>query len=272
MRPCILMLILCVPGCLSLHGAPGRAKPTLLATPYELPRELSKTTLPDYTIEPPDILRIEVSRLIPKSPYLLGPGDGLLVQATRPDGTQVIDQVLTVELDGTVQLGSPFDDPNTETDPALKIDGPNSVVGLSVADAKALAPALRALRARCGTSRPGAHPAPDVVPAGARISAGKSGNVARSLPWAAVVTVNWSPVICMPSPESPANRTTTSSRVWTGRAGVSRSGGPGFAGHPRGRTGYTARLPWTSEAAAANDCRCAERPFRVDPRSQGGDA
>ena len=54
---------------------------------------------------------------------------------------------------------------------------------------------------------------PNVVPAGARISAGKSGKVARSLRASAVSTVNWEPVTCMPSPESPANRITTESRV-----------------------------------------------------------
>ena len=49
------------------------------------------------------------------------------------------------------------------------------------------------------------------VPAGARISAGKSGSVARSLPTTAVASVKRLPVSCMPSPESPANRTTTRS-------------------------------------------------------------
>src|SRR4029453_16792832 len=47
--------------------------------------------------------------------------------------------------------------------------------------------------------------------AGARISAGKSGRVARSLPRTAVAFVNRSPVSCIPSPESPANLTTTRS-------------------------------------------------------------
>ena len=53
---------------------------------------------------------------------------------------------------------------------------------------------------------------PATVPAGARISAGKSGMVARSLPKAALTSVNRSPVSCMPSPESPAKRITTRSR------------------------------------------------------------
>ena len=51
------------------------------------------------------------------------------------------------------------------------------------------------------------------MPAGARISAGKSGNVAKSLPASAVSCVNWLPVTCIPSPESPAKRITTESRV-----------------------------------------------------------
>ena len=47
---------------------------------------------------------------------------------------------------------------------------------------------------------------PARVPAGARISAGKSGSVARSLPNSALALVKRSPVSCMPSPESPAKR------------------------------------------------------------------
>ena len=52
---------------------------------------------------------------------------------------------------------------------------------------------------------------PKSVPAGARISAGKLGSVARSLPAHADSVVNCSPVSCMPSPESPANRITARS-------------------------------------------------------------
>ncbi len=56
---------------------------------------------------------------------------------------------------------------------------------------------------------------PPTVPAGARISAGKSGSVARSLPNIAVASVNRLPASCMPSPESPAKRTMTRSRSST---------------------------------------------------------
>src|SRR5258708_5545132 len=50
---------------------------------------------------------------------------------------------------------------------------------------------------------------PGRLPAGARISAGKSGNVEMSLPIIADVLVNCVPVSCMPSPESPAKRMVT---------------------------------------------------------------
>src|SRR5215470_12782688 len=61
---------------------------------------------------------------------------------------------------------------------------------------------------------------PKSVPAGARISAGKFGSVEMSLPAHAASVVNCSPVTCMPSPESPANRITARFRVRRGLATV----------------------------------------------------
>jgi hypothetical protein len=64
---------------------------------------------------------------------------------------------------------------------------------------------------------------PGSEPAGARISAGKSGSVLMSLPKTAAVRVNWVPVSCMPSPESPAKRIVTRSSSSTSgpRSGAS---------------------------------------------------
>src|SRR5215210_3479462 len=56
---------------------------------------------------------------------------------------------------------------------------------------------------------------PGSDPAGARISAGKSGSVLTSLPKTAAVRVNCEPVNCIPSPESPAKRIVTRSSSWT---------------------------------------------------------
>src|SRR5688500_5938454 len=50
---------------------------------------------------------------------------------------------------------------------------------------------------------------PASVPAGARISAGKSGSVLMSLPSSADVSVNCIPASCIPSPLSPAKRIVT---------------------------------------------------------------
>src|ERR671914_1980556 len=89
---------------------------------------------------------------------------------------------------------------------------------------------------------------PWTVPAGARISAGKSGSVARSLPSTAVAFVNRSPVSCIPSPESPANRTTTFSLASTAFVTppmVSRDGtGPTGQG-----SGTDGRNPWRGPSA-----------------------
>ena len=64
---------------------------------------------------------------------------------------------------------------------------------------------------------------PGSEPAGARISAGKSGSVLMSLPKTAAVRVNCVPVSCIPSPESPANRMVTRSSSWM--SGPSSGGG-----------------------------------------------
>jgi len=138
MRLCILIMIFFLPGCHFLSGSRDRAKPEFLPLPQGLPSELNKTMLPDYVIEAPDILRIEVARLVPKSPYVLREGDGLLVQAARPDGTLLVNETLHVELDGTLQFGSPFDDPNQELEASRRVDGPLSVAGLLISDAREL--------------------------------------------------------------------------------------------------------------------------------------
>src|SRR5579871_2636452 len=73
---------------------------------------------------------------------------------------------------------------------------------------------------------------PARVPAGARISAGKSGSVARSFPNGARTDVKRSPVSCMPSPESPAKRMTTSGSCSVALWIVARSAVSVIAGYP----------------------------------------
>src|SRR5690606_29855618 len=104
---------------------------------------------------------------------------------------------------------------------------------------------------------------PARVPAGARISAGKSGRVARSLPNTALALVKRSPVSCIPSPESPAKRMMTrSSRCGVGA--LVRSAVSDNAVHPR-------PLLWSRRLLSpTGDCTAGARDLRARRRSGSG--
>jgi polysaccharide biosynthesis/export protein len=62
--------------------------------------------MPEYIIEPPDLLLIDAVRLIPKSPYHLQPLDALLIRATDVLPTDPIEgNIFGIETNGTVNLG-----------------------------------------------------------------------------------------------------------------------------------------------------------------------
>jgi len=67
---------------------------------------LTKVSLPDYVIEPPDILLVDAIRLVPLPPYRVEPLDTLLISVpnTLP-GTEPITGLYVVESDGAVNLG-----------------------------------------------------------------------------------------------------------------------------------------------------------------------
>src|SRR5947208_9493243 len=98
---------------------------------------------------------------------------------------------------------------------------------------------------------------PYVVPAGARISAGKSGKVVRSFPARAASTVKREPVTCIPSPESPAKRMTTDSRACRARGGVE------VAMCEQTRRGCGRKVEWPSRSSSNAQCG------RYDPRLLG---
>ncbi|MEM9366174.1 MAG: polysaccharide biosynthesis/export family protein [Planctomycetota bacterium] len=101
--------------------------------PVQTPRELSKTTLPQYRIEPPDILDINVVRVVPNADYRFNSTDVLRVEVTRGSLDQLIigdvisvrvpgapavspiDGAFLIQTDGTIRLGTPYG--------AVKIDG-----------------------------------------------------------------------------------------------------------------------------------------------------
>lgn len=71
----------------------------------QIPRELSKVTLPDYIIEPPDILSIEAISLLPKQPYALRPLDTVaIVTKGLPEEANLAGEFI-VQPNGAVNLG-----------------------------------------------------------------------------------------------------------------------------------------------------------------------
>jgi len=76
------------------------------STPPELamPCELSKVSLPAYRIEPPDMVRLEVLKLVPRSTYRIDAHDVLKIRACNVLLQQPIDDFFLVEGDGIVTL------------------------------------------------------------------------------------------------------------------------------------------------------------------------
>ncbi|HZL90631.1 MAG TPA: polysaccharide biosynthesis/export family protein [Pirellulaceae bacterium] len=113
MRPLQCLLTITVLGVIcGCHYHPKReAPPPFDPIPPQagfLPRELNKTVLPIYTIEPPDILVIEGLHILPKAPYHLRTGDvlGIQVTGTLPDAP--IMGPYQVQPGGVVNLGPPY--------------------------------------------------------------------------------------------------------------------------------------------------------------------
>ena len=72
------------------------------------PTELSKMSLPDYRVEPPDILLIDALRMAPKDPYFIQTLDVLQIIADGALPDQPIAGFFQVEPDGRVQLGPSY--------------------------------------------------------------------------------------------------------------------------------------------------------------------
>jgi polysaccharide export outer membrane protein len=76
--------------------------------PPDVPKELSKVNLPEYRVEPPDILLIEAVRAIPKPPYRAEPLDVLYVSLAVPVPGEPLAGAISVEPDGTINLGAAY--------------------------------------------------------------------------------------------------------------------------------------------------------------------
>jgi polysaccharide export outer membrane protein len=102
-------------GCITIHRPhrpwfdeqlPAHGKETVKPAP--MPRELAKTAMPEYVIEPPDILLIDAIRVVPKPPYRVHTLDTLMVQVVGAPEERPIDGVFAVESGGTINFGPPY--------------------------------------------------------------------------------------------------------------------------------------------------------------------
>lgn len=85
-------------------GGPG--DPNYFAA--SVPTEKDKTALPTYTIEPPDILIIQLARLVPKPPYRVEPLDVLEIAVVRTLRDQPIADRYSVDPSGMIDLGPSY--------------------------------------------------------------------------------------------------------------------------------------------------------------------
>lgn len=110
-------------GCQSVeHQSNAHAFQELPPICNDMPRELAKTVLPPYIIEPPDVLSIETIHAVPRAPYRLMTLDVLSIQVEGTLPQAPIAGSYAVEPGGVVNLGVPY--------------GAVRVAGLTVAEAR----------------------------------------------------------------------------------------------------------------------------------------
>ena len=110
MRHCAIVLALFIvcssAGCQTFRAYPTTAGGAMMNV--KTPRELYKSYLPTYRIEPPDILAIDALNTIPRDPYHFRTGDvlGITVQNAFPEAP--IAGQFAIQPGGMVDFGPPY--------------------------------------------------------------------------------------------------------------------------------------------------------------------
>lgn len=92
-------------GCNATYGTRSAPHPPQTIPDMDVPKELSMTTHPPITVAPPDILRIDASRLVPLPPYKIEPLDALYLFAEGAPEAEPVNGIYPVDPDGTINLG-----------------------------------------------------------------------------------------------------------------------------------------------------------------------
>lgn len=102
--------ILVLLGCLVAGGCRGfqqRQQPCI-QPPADTPRELEKVSLPTYRVEPPDILLIDIVRVLPRQPYLITALDALQLDVAGSYPDRPLRGTYSVGADGRLSMGAPY--------------------------------------------------------------------------------------------------------------------------------------------------------------------
>ncbi len=102
-----VLVLLALAGCRSLDFYDPAAEAPV-PEPLIPPREKNMVSLPAYRIEPPDLLQIEVLKLVPKPPYRAQTYDALQIQVIGTLLDQPIDGYYMVEAEGMLNLGAAY--------------------------------------------------------------------------------------------------------------------------------------------------------------------
>src|SRR5262245_33298100 len=86
-------------------------QPDLSSGPVPGPRECQMTLLPEYVIEPPDILLIDALYVVPLPPYKVKSLDALLVRVPKALPDEPISGIFPVDPDGSINLGLSYGAP-----------------------------------------------------------------------------------------------------------------------------------------------------------------
>jgi protein involved in polysaccharide export with SLBB domain len=130
-----LVALLAAGGC---HAIVGRPEPRLVGpqTPPPVgqcvPTEKEKSSLPLYTVEPPDILFIESIRVVPKPPYRIQAGDELQIIADPPE-TGLGRDGFFVDPGGRIDLGPAYHPYSKVRVGGLTIDEASEAVRAAIA-------------------------------------------------------------------------------------------------------------------------------------------
>lgn len=106
---CVIALLVCTGGCQGVLCNRSDSMPYALPlVPEEMPRELSKAVLPEYVIEPPDIVVIDALHVTPRPPYRLRTQDVLSIDVRGTFPEYPISGPYPIQVGGIVSFGYPY--------------------------------------------------------------------------------------------------------------------------------------------------------------------